>query len=35
LLDGLAPMVILEATNIKVLESVSLEKLKEYQFNKK
>ena len=35
LLDGLAPKVILESTNIMVLESVSLDKLKEYQFNKK
>ena len=35
LLDGLAPKVILESTNIVVLESVPLEKLKEYQFNKK
>ena len=35
MLDGLAPMVILESTNIVVLQSVSLEKLKEYQFNKK
>ena len=33
LLDGLAPKVILESTNIIVLESVSLEILKEYQFN--
>ena len=29
-----APKVILESTNIVVLESVPLEKLKEYQFNK-
>ena len=35
LLDGLAPKVILESTNIVVLESVPIEKLKEYQFNKK
>ena len=35
LLDGLAPKVILESTNIIVLESVPLEKLKEYQFSKK
>ena len=35
LLDGLAPKVILESTNIIVLNFVSLEKLKEYQFNKK
>ena len=35
LLDGLAPKVILESTNIVVLESIPLEKLKEYQFNKK
>ena len=35
LFDGLAPMVILESTNIVVLESLSLEILKEYQFNKK
>ena len=35
LLDGLAPKVILESTNVVVLESVSLDKLKEYQFNKK
>ena len=34
LLDGLAPKVILESTNIVVLESIPLEKLKEYQFNK-
>ena len=35
LLDGLAPKVILESTNIVVLESVPLRILKEYQFNKK
>ena len=35
LLDGLAPKVILKATNIEVLKSVPLEKLKEYQFDKK
>ena len=35
LLDGLAPKVVLESPNIVVLESVPLEKLKEYQFNKK
>ena len=35
LLDGLAPRVILESTNIVVLESVTIEKLKEYEFNKK
>ena len=35
LLDGLAPKVILESTNVVVLESVSLDILKEYQFNKK
>ena len=31
--DGLAPKVILESTNIVVLESVPLKKLKEYEFN--
>ena len=34
LLDGLAPKVILESTNIAVLKSVSLEKLKDYQYIK-
>jgi len=32
--DGLAPLVILEATNIKVLESVALDELKKYQYIK-
>ena len=30
--DGLAPLVILEATNIVVLESVSLNELKKYKY---
>jgi len=34
LLDGLAPKVILKSTNISVLEYVTLEKLKEYQYVK-
>tara|TARA_B100000212_G_scaffold336639_1_gene310259 strand:+ start:562 stop:939 length:378 start_codon:yes stop_codon:yes gene_type:complete len=32
--DGLAPLLILEATNIAVLDSVSLEELKKYQYIK-
>ena len=32
LLDGLAPKIILESTNIKVLDTISIDKLKEYQF---
>ena len=34
LLDGLAPKLILESTNIVVLQSISLEKLKDYQYIK-
>jgi len=34
LLDGLAPKVILEATNIVVLESIELDTLKKYQYIK-
>ena len=34
LLDGLAPKIILESTNIVVLKFVTLEKLKQYQYNK-
>tara|TARA_Y100000589_G_C26706645_1_gene447964 strand:- start:239 stop:478 length:240 start_codon:yes stop_codon:yes gene_type:complete len=30
--DGLAPLVILESTNIVVLESISLDELKKYQY---
>ena len=32
--DGLAPLVILESTNIVVLQSISLTELKKYQFIK-
>ena len=32
--DGLAPLVILESTNIIVLEDISLEELKKYQYIK-
>ena len=32
--DGLAPLVILEATNIVVLDSVTLKELKKYQYIK-
>ena len=35
LLDGLAPKVILESTNIAALDSVPIDKLKEYQYIKK
>ena len=32
--DGLAPLVILESTNIKVLKDISLDELKKYQYIK-
>ena len=34
MMDGLAPKVILESTNIIVLKSISLEELKKYQYIK-
>ena len=33
--DGLAPLVLLESTNLIVLESISLDQLKKYQYIKK
>jgi len=32
--DGLAPLVILESTNINVLKDISLDELKKYQYIK-
>ncbi len=34
-LDGLAPYVVLESTNFVVLESISIETLKEFEYKKK